>query len=175
MFHQGLMNRLHKGVLGMKDQRIHVTHATLVEKADRWLRQRGCSVTLRDPFRASVQSGEMPDAIGWRDGISILVECKVSRADFLADAKKPFRRKPETGMGDWRFYLSPPGVIEVEDLAPGWGLLWFSHRRIDHVFGVPANTQWWTRFPFVACKRSETVMLASQIRRRYTGSSAGYR
>ncbi|EFZ65999.1 upf89.0 domain protein [Escherichia coli 2534-86] len=26
-------------------------------------------------------------------------------------------------MGDWRFFISEPGIISIEDLPPGWGLL----------------------------------------------------
>ena len=57
-------------------------------------------------------SGEMPDAIGWkRASHSVLVECKVTRADFLADRDKPFRHKPEQGVGCERFYLAPAAVV----------------------------------------------------------------
>ena len=55
-----------------------------------------CGVVLSE--QACV-SGEMPDAIGWkRANHSVLVECKVTRADFLADRGKPFRtsRKRES-------------------------------------------------------------------------------
>lgn len=85
----------------------------------------GYSVIIRDPFRAYTISGERPDAIGWRDGISILIECKASHADFLADRKKPFRAETDNqqGMGDWRFYLCPPEIIKPEELPEGWGLL----------------------------------------------------
>ena len=71
----------------------------------------------------------MPDAIGWkRTQHSVVVECKVSRADFLADREKPFRRKPELGLGCERFYLAGPGLIHVDELPQGWGLLESSRR-----------------------------------------------
>ena len=74
-----------------------LTHAQLVERAVRWLRAYRCGVVLSE--QACV-SGEMPDAIGWkRASHSVLVECKVTRADFLADRDKPFRQKPEQGVG----------------------------------------------------------------------------
>ncbi len=77
-------------------------HAELCVRGERWLRTRGCRVVLRDPFKAAVYTGECPDVIGWRDGHSILIECKASRADFLADKGKRFRAEPEIGMGDER-------------------------------------------------------------------------
>ena len=141
------------------------SHADLVARAERWLKQQGCGITIRDPFRARTPHGEFPDAIGWRDGLSILVECKVSRADFLADRRKPFRADPEKGMGDWRFYLAPPGIIHPVDLPTGWGLLWALPKTVRRIHGVPGNTGWWRQKPFAACKRSETVMLASALRR----------
>jgi hypothetical protein len=73
----------------------------------------------------------MPDAIGWKRAChSVLVECKISRADFLVDQEKPCRRKPETGVGCERFYLAPTGVIKPEELPPGWGLLEWKNRKI---------------------------------------------
>jgi hypothetical protein len=108
-----------------------MTHAQLVGKAVRWLRAYRCGVVLSE--QACV-SGEMPDAIGWKQAChSVLLECKVSRADFLADREKPFRQKPERGVGSERFYLTLPGVITVEELPPGWGLLEYRRGRIEKV------------------------------------------
>jgi hypothetical protein len=98
-----------------------MTHAQLVEKAVHWLRRYRCGVVLSE--QACV-SGEMPDAIGWkRPCHSVLVECKVTRADFLADRAKPFRLKPELGVGCERFYLVPAGLVDGEELPQAWGLL----------------------------------------------------
>jgi hypothetical protein len=105
-----------------------MTHALLVDKAVSWLRRYGCGVILSEQACAS---GEVPDAIGWK-GVchSVLIECKVSRPDFLADRAKPFRLKPKTGVGCERFYLSPRGLLKVDDLPPGWGLLEYHDRKI---------------------------------------------
>lgn len=140
-------------------------HGELVVRAEAWLKQQGCGVTIRDPFRAYTLNRELPDAIGWRGAISILIECKSSRSDFLADKRKSFRSDPAKGMGDWRFYLCPPDVIHAGDLPDGWGLLWATPKTIQKVHGVPGNCGWWRGKPFEACKRSETIMLASALRR----------
>ena len=108
-----------------------MTHAQLVEKAVRWLRSYRCGVVLSEQACAS---GEMPDAIGWKKAChSVLVECKVSRADFLVDREKPFRQKPKHAVGNERFYLTLPGLITVDDLPQGWGLLEYSRGRIEMV------------------------------------------
>lgn len=108
-----------------------MTHASLVERAVRWLRQYGCGIIL------SEQSGggdEIPDVIGWKGKCrSVVVECKVTRADFLADGNKPFRLRPERGMGCERYYLAPAGLIRPEELPPGWGLLEVSARKVRMV------------------------------------------
>ena len=106
-----------------------MTHAQLVEKAVRWLRRYRCGVVLSE--QACI-SGEMPDAIGWkRTCHSVLVECKISRSDFLADCAKPFRRKPEHGVGCERFYLVSQGLVRAEELPAGWGLLESRNGRIE--------------------------------------------
>lgn len=105
-----------------------MTHARLVDLAVAWLRRSRCGVVLSE--QACI-SGEMPDAIGWRKGChSVLVECKVSRADFLADRVKPWRQAPETGVGSERYYLAPRGLIRIEELPTGWGLLEIWGREI---------------------------------------------
>ena len=96
-----------------------------------WLRRYRCGVVLSEQACAS---GEMPDAIGWKKAChSVLVECKVSRADFLADGAKPWRQQPERGVGAERYYLAPRGLIGVEELPSGWGLLEVRGREIETV------------------------------------------
>ncbi len=99
-----------------------LTHGQLVARAVEWLRHHyGCGIILSEQYCAT---GEVPDAIGWKGAChSVLIECKASRADFLADANKPFRLKPQEGLGCERYYLSVPGVIAPAELPPGWGLL----------------------------------------------------
>lgn len=83
-------------------------------------------------------NSESPDAIGFRpNGCSILMEVKVSRSDFLSDRKKPHRIDPAKGMGDWRFYVCPEGVIKVEDLPAKWGLFYFTARKSLKAIHVP--------------------------------------
>jgi len=105
--------------------------------AVQWLRRYRCGVVLSE--QACV-SGEMPDAIGWKDAChSVLVESKASRADFLADRDKSFRRKPEIGVGSERYYLAPRGLIRVEELPVGWGLLEVSGREMERVKASAKN------------------------------------
>jgi hypothetical protein len=108
-----------------------MTHAKLVSMAVQWLRRYRCGVVLSE--QACV-SGEMPDAIGWKKAChSVLVESKVSRADFLADRAKAFRRNPENGVGCERYYLAARGLIRVEELPAGWGLLEVCGRELERV------------------------------------------
>lgn len=97
------------------------SHAALVAEAARWL-QKNHAVVITE-IASSIL--EQPDAIGWKGsgGMSTLVECKTSRADFMADRKKYFRLNPEHGMGFRRYFLTTPGLVSVEELPPKWGLL----------------------------------------------------
>jgi hypothetical protein len=108
-----------------------MTHAQLVQKAVSWLRAYRCGVVLSE--QACV-SGEMPDAIGWKRAChSVLVECKISRADFLVDRDKPFRQKSEVGVGSERFYLVPEGLVRREEVPTRWGLLEIRNRKIEMI------------------------------------------
>ncbi|WP_422101982.1 adenylosuccinate synthase [Vreelandella sp.] len=112
------------------------THAELCAIAVKWLKRpnsnngHGCHVAVSEV--RSGWTGEIPDAIGFRqsgyapsDG-SVVVEVKVSRSDFLADRKKPHRI--EGGLGNWRYFMCPEGMIQPDELPEGWGLLWINKR-----------------------------------------------
>ncbi|WP_392889773.1 adenylosuccinate synthase [Pseudomonas migulae] len=112
-----------------------LSHAELSKIAVRWLKRNrgaggpGCHIAMSET--KSGWGGEIPDAIGfratgWEDG-SIVVEVKTSRSDFLADRKKPHRQDGK-GMGNWRYFMCPEGLIRSDELPAGWGLLWVNSR-----------------------------------------------
>ena len=134
-----------------------MTHVQLVQKAVAWLRSYRCGVILSEQ---ACLSGEMPDAIGWKQAChSVLVECKVSRSDFLADRDKPFRSKPALGLGCERFYLTAVGLLRRQELPPGWGLLECDHRKIELVQPGAKNLRSETGF------RYEMNLLLASLRR----------
>lgn len=108
-----------------------MNHRKLIEIGRRELARRGCVIILTEIGAA--QAEEQPDVIGWdAHGQSILIECKASRADFLADRKKLFRIHPDMGMGVKRFYLTPPGIIAKEEVPDGWGLMEVQGKKITY-------------------------------------------
>lgn len=102
--------------------------ATLHKAGLRWLKsgwkngaENGhgrCSIIAED--KASL-SGERPDLIGWYDKKSILIEVKVSRADFFRDGSKSWRMYGE-GMGQVRWYLTPPSMVRWDEVPYSYGL-----------------------------------------------------
>jgi hypothetical protein len=98
-----------------------MTHSQLIRLAEAWLRRYGCHIVLSEQ---TADSGEIPDAIGWkRKNRSIVLECKISRSDFLADRHKVSRQEPGRSMGCERYYFVPKGLLKPEELPQGWGLL----------------------------------------------------
>jgi hypothetical protein len=99
------------------------THSELVARVLRWLK-----VTKKFPVvlgEIGTDGYECPDVIGWTSwpGESWVIECKISRSDFLADRKKPFRLHPEKAFGSFRVFATPPGLIKVDELPPKFGLI----------------------------------------------------
>jgi hypothetical protein len=119
------------------------SHDTLVRRAAGWLRRGAvipypnsnysdrqnvsCAVVLTEMY-CTIR--ERPDAIGWAWGgrISILVECKATRSDFLADKKKSHRKR--VGVGEYRYYLVNEGVATAVDLPEKWGLIEVQGRKL---------------------------------------------
>ncbi|MGR6521634.1 hypothetical protein ACU5JM_08365 [Rhodococcus erythropolis] len=97
-----------------------MTHAECVAAAAEYMRKRS-DVVLPEFYS---HNAELPDVIAFNARNSIVIECKVSRSDFLVDRKKLFRINQNAGMGDDRYYCCPKGMIKPEELPQGWGLLW---------------------------------------------------
>lgn len=153
-----------------------MTHSELIKVATVQLKRWRCLPICTEMVSQNV-SGEIPDVIGWTARASILIECKASRADFLADCKKIFRFDlPESGMGDFRFYFTNPGVITKEtDIPLGWGVYEVIDGKVKYKFGKRYSNA--APIPLRGNKMAEVTLLRSYIRR--TGNvccicSSGY-
>lgn len=137
------------------------SHRELCVKAAKYLKAKGiqpfhkCQYVVCELERAT--GSESPDAFGICNNSSQLIEVKVSRSDFLADKKKWFRQNPKQGLGDYRSYLCPEGVIKKYDLPEKWGLLWINDK--GKIFEVlkPEKQE--------ACKQEEIYLIMSILRR----------
>lgn len=150
-------------------------HDKLCQRASAFLRRNGFAVALDDRFLARLATKEQPDAMGFRNGVSCLIEVKVSRSDFKKDSSKPFRTNGQ-GVGDWRFYLAPKGLISVTELPAGWGLLEVTeNNRIETTHGWPPNTAWCSDKPFTTNLHAERDYLYAALRQvKKTGTLPGW-
>lgn len=120
-----------------------LTHKQLVESAYKWvMKNASCGVAFKELYTSNI---EYADVIGFGSwGRSVLIECKASRSDFLADKKKSFRINPETGMGSVRYYCCPSGLIKESELPVGWGLLYVDDKlkcKAVHKPTIEINTE----------------------------------
>lgn len=123
-----------------------MTHSELVIIAYKYcLRQLSCGVAFRE---LKTLHSEICDVIGFGSGgHSVLIEVKISRSDFLADKKKPFRSNPQLGAGKNRYYCCPENLIKVEELPEGWGLIYvdstgkavMKHKPLVELFNINGN------------------------------------
>lgn len=127
------------------------SHKDLCALAVGWLRRPasrngpGCTISISETVNWI--NGEIPDAIGWRPynhgGCgSVVVEVKVSRSDFLADVAKPHRAQPSIGMGSYRYYFAPQGLIKPEELPLKWGLVEVNERGHMKVLAGHVLLKW---------------------------------
>lgn len=121
---------------------LFLTHECLVLRGRRWARKTvRCKAVLAEPGYG--YPSERPDVIGWTNRYSVVVECKATRADFLRDRRKPGRRREMMdgpaggGLGDERWYLTPRGLIDPEELPEGWGLLEIHGSRVHRIVQAP--------------------------------------
>lgn len=143
------------------------THGELISIAEKWLlNTQNCGFVFKE-LRCYTPNKEIPDAIGFCNGYSILIECKTSYKDFKSDSKKLFRKRPELGMGSFRFYMAPEGIITPDELPYKWGLIEVnSKRRAVKKTGPKGNI--WSRQGWKFKRKSnnsEMAMLISALRR----------
>ncbi len=117
-----------------------ITHSDLIKVGANWLKKQhggwdnkykkdrgyyhsSCGVILTEfkSFEVSI-----PDVIGFNNYCSVVIECKVSHSDYLADLKKShrFALNPKQ-CGNYRYYLTLPDVIKIDEVNNGWGLLYY--------------------------------------------------
>lgn len=115
-----------------------LNHRKLCEIGARFLKRpesangHGCHFAIVEP----ACYGENPDVFGVRhgsNGATFLLEAKMSRADFLKDKKKPHRIDPTTGIGQYRYFICPTGLIKPEELPEKWGLIYVTPKGICKV------------------------------------------
>lgn len=99
-----------------------MTHKELVDIAGKWAIGRHQIVICE---KASFF--ENPDVMAFSWSFTTLIECKISRADFLRDKYKPTRRRDHSEndlcMGNYRIYCCPKGLLKEDDIPDSWGLL----------------------------------------------------
>lgn len=110
-------------------------HKRLTLMGAAWFRKNGFGVIATE--LTCFGSREQPDVIGFRSSCSAIIEVKVSRSDFFADRKKPERSVG--GLGLYRFYLCPEGMITPDELPPKWGLLYAKGRSVIAVVKGEGN------------------------------------
>lgn len=158
-----------------------LTHDQIAELAVRKLKSIGYIAAFANI--ASAAAGEQPDALGINSaGRTFLVEVKVSRSDFAADKKKPWRQEGSIALGHSRAYLTPKGLLKPSEVPYGWQL-WEVHgtnkpiikvikgmvrQKVDSPYWgstmeVPANTDKTelAHFSDKACTRTALGLMAT--------------
>jgi hypothetical protein len=117
--------------LDLKIKPRKLTHRELCEVGAKYLRS-SCGWQLRSEFvlvEFVSSCVEQPDIFGIKGSHNVLIEVKVSRNDFRADFKKPFRNGKVNGIGATRYYLCPTGLIKENELPEKWGLIYCDQNK----------------------------------------------
>lgn len=112
-----------------------VTHNELVSIGAKWLNKSAPNIFYKCQYVCTeltcAGTNEIPDIVGIRPTGNILIEVKVSRADFKKDFMKKSRNSEELQIGKRRLYLAPKGLINIEEIPNKWGLLEWDGKCIE--------------------------------------------
>ena len=142
-----------------------MSHEELVDKAAKWLKRHpdnmfvpNCPIIAKELVTMNT-TGEIPDIMGWNYCTSVKIEVKTSKADFLRDKKKRYLNYGK-GMGEFKYYCCPIGVLSIHDIPDGWGLLCVNNKgKVIHAKKAEKQE---------TNHDSERAMLLSMIRRLTT-------
>jgi hypothetical protein len=112
-------------------------HDELTDLGARWFKAQGFGIVATE--LQSAGCAEQPDVVAYRHSCAAIIEVKVSRADFAADARKSHRGEATKGLGLYRFYLCPQGLISPTELPSKWGLLYESDGTVVEVVRPTGN------------------------------------
>ena len=119
---------------------LRVSHDELSLIVAKWLKKHSQNILIPNCATIAVDmktiEEEKPDVIGWNGCSSIMIEVKVGRGDFLQDFKKPFRKYPEKGVGQYRYYCCPDGLIKENEIPEKWGLLYLNDKNKIEIIKV---------------------------------------
>lgn len=149
----------------------NMTHSQLVEIAHKWvLKKASCGAAFKELKTGG--TSEIPDVISFGSGShSVMVECKISRSDFIRDKRKQHK----TRMGKYRFYCVPKGLLNIRDLPEGYGLIevnekgkvCYIHNPFNRYIGESPCTPIDNRHKgHETCSRVERNFLYSVVRRQ---------
>lgn len=139
-------------------------HKRITIKASKWLQKHERNLSIPNCPHIAIElvtptiTGEVPDVIGWCYWTNVLIEVKVSRNDFFADAKKAFRLVSEEGVGEFRYYCCPAGLIKNIEVPDSWGLLYLNHKGKIEIIKVAERQE-----ANLTCERG---ILLSMLRRK---------
>lgn len=112
-----------------------MTHDQIVELAGKWIKNHKQNILVPNCKTVALDlktvEQEKPDVLAWNSSLSVMIEVKISRSDFLCDFKKPFRVNPELGVGELRYYCCPYGLIKETEIPEKWGLLYVCDGKIE--------------------------------------------
>ena len=141
---------------------VRVTHDELSKLVAKWLKRHSQNMLIPNCATVAVDmktlEQEKPDVIGWNGCSSTMIEVKVGRGDFLQDFKKPFRQICEKGVGEFRYYCCPSGLIRENELPDKWGLLYLNEENKMDIIKVAEIQK--------ANLKAERNMLISLLRRQ---------
>ena len=119
---------------------VRASHDELSLIVAKWLKKHSQNILIPNCATITLDiktlEQEKPDVIGWNGCSSTMIEVKVGRGDFLQDFKKPFRKYPEKGVGQYRYYCCPDGLIKENEIPEKWGLLYLNDKNKIEIIKV---------------------------------------
>lgn len=130
-----------------------LTHNDLVEIAREWL-TKTCPVVITE---MASNISEIPDAIGWAGAKSIVIECKLSVADFKSHKRKIKARSIHKGMGQYQYILAPKGLLNKADIPTVMGFLEYDGKKVYQTIKAKHRVHY--------DAKGERILLCSALRR----------
>ena len=138
-------------------------HYRLCEERAKWLRSKKNCERFEGRWKyvaveICVNGCENPDIWAFNGWSSLVVEVKTSRSDFHNDRKKSWFQPgmSHTLAGNYRYYLTPEGLLKPEDLPDGVGLMEWDGKKITRTLRADRHE---------VSNHADEIIIASILRR----------
>ena len=108
----------------------NLRHEELLKTAAKFIKNKGLAHFGKSPYVVCNYNDAMEpiDVFGFGGSCTQVIKVITTHMELNLDLERAYRKCPKYGVGEFRSYLCPNGLLNKEDIPKNWGLLWCDNK-----------------------------------------------